>query len=390
MVDNNEKSPELRDKKIKISDKDKAGKSNKKTGYPKKKSKNRVWSFLIKKVSRRSAFYIIGLAFILALAVIGSNLYFSIFGNQFDNYFSFPEYEGPVLDTPSPLTGVLTTKSNASKKVVGVMVENHPAARPQSGLSKASLVYEALVEGGITRFLAFFDSVDAKKIGPVRSARSYYLPWVKELNSFYAHVGGSDEALELIDSYGILDLDQFFNSSFFWRDSSRYSPHNVYTTSKDLRQAGEERGYPSDNDLESWTFLDEQVSGGSTKSVVVNFSGSDYRVSYEYLAKQNRYKRSMAGLAHRDLEGFQIKPTNLVAQVVNQGLSSDGIHMNVEIIGSGEAYVFTGGKVIKGSWRKDDLNSRTKYFDSSGDEVEFNRGSTWVHLVSSQANLSYK
>ncbi len=379
------RSPELSDQRVKLSDK-----SGSNVGVEKSKKKNRFWLFLGKNISRRTGFIIIGAAFLLALIIIAANLYFSVFGSQLNSYYAYPDYQGPVLDTPAPLTGVLTTKNKAEQKVVSTMIENHPSARPQSGLSEAGLVYEALVEGGITRFLAFFGETDSKQVGPVRSARSYYLPWAKEVDAFYAHVGGSPEALELIGQYDIKSLNQFYNSQYYWRDPGRYSPHNVYTKTKDLRKGGINKGWSDSNDFDSWSYYDEdEVSDQPISDITINFSGGQYQASYRYFKKQNNYRRTMAGVLHKDLDGAQIKPTNVVVQVANQGLSSDGIRLDVETIGSGEAYIFTGGNLIKGSWQKNSLESRTKFLMPNGSEVKFNRGSTWIHVVSSSNNLEY-
>lgn len=379
-------SPELADRKIKIADQPKPVDNINRSAKP----KNRFWFFLLKEIPQRTTLIIIGVAFLLALIIISANLYFSVFGSQLNSYYSYPDYQGPVYDTPSPLTGVLTTEKLARQKVVSAMIENHPSARPQSGLSKAGLVYEALVEGGITRFLAFFSETDAKEIGPVRSARSYYLPWVKEIDAFYAHVGGSPNALALIDQYNLKSLNQFYNSQYYWRESSRYSPHNVYTTSKDLRQAGLAKGWQGVNDFDSWSYQDEtEIPEEPIAEIAINYSGGTYKAEYQYLRKENKYKRIMAGSPHKDLDGKQIKPTNLIVQISNQYLSSDGIRLNIETVGSGEAYIFFAGKLIKGQWRKDSIDDRTKFFRPNGSEVEFEPGSTWVHILSSANNLEY-
>ncbi|HSD12679.1 MAG TPA: DUF3048 domain-containing protein, partial [Patescibacteria group bacterium] len=110
-------------------------------------------------------------------------------------------------------------------------IDNLSVARPQAGLTKASLVFEAPVEGGITRFLAVFpDDVTADRIGPVRSARPYFLDWASEFDAVYAHVGGSPEALEKIVAYDMRDLNEFFAGKYFWRDENRDAPHNAYTS----------------------------------------------------------------------------------------------------------------------------------------------------------------
>jgi hypothetical protein len=382
------KSPELSDKVLKIKQEDKSRVSKKITT----KDSNRFLSFLFRRIPPKKSLIITVGVFVLALIVIALNIYFSNIRFAYQSHYAYPDYEGPILDTPSPLTGVMTTKAKANQKVVSAMIENHPASRPQSGLSEAGLVYEAQVEGGITRFLAFYLEKDAKPLGPVRSARSYYLAWVKELNSFYAHVGGSADAINLIGEYQINDLDQFYNSSYFWRDSSRYSPHNVYTTTKNLREAGRERGYSSNNDFESWKFKEEDEDlekSNLIKDIEIDFSGPQLKVEYVYQSKANAYKRYLAGSSHKDLEGDQIRPTNIIVQIADQYLSSDGIHQVIETTGSGTAYIFSGGGVEKVTWSKESIDDRTKYFDSSGKEFEFNRGPTWVHLIPTATKLDY-
>src|SRR5581483_1401572 len=123
-------------------------------------------------------------------------------------------------------------EQSMAKRPFAVVVENHPDARPQSGLSQADVVYEALAEGGITRFLAIFQSQDVKSIGPVRSARTYFNDWAQEWGAVYAHVGGNSDALALIKAGipGVSDADQFFNDPYFTRISSRRPPHNTYTS----------------------------------------------------------------------------------------------------------------------------------------------------------------
>src|SRR5690606_23920743 len=129
-----------------------------------------------------------------------------------------------------------------SPRTVGIMIENHYDARPLSGLADASVVYEAPVEGNYTRFLAVFpEDAEVQKIGPVRSARTYYLDWVSEYpDMLYMHVGGSPDALEKIKTHGIFDFNEFYRGWYYWRDSGRYAPHNVYTSSALFQKAMDE------------------------------------------------------------------------------------------------------------------------------------------------------
>ena len=152
------------------------------------------------------------------------------------------------------------------------MIENMVTSRPQSGLDRANLVYEALAEGGITRFLAVFASgEEIEKIGPVRSARTYYLDWAKELSAAYIHVGGSPEALRLIPQYDILDLNQFYNSPNFWRAKERAAPHNLYTSSELLARAVVSKKWGPTGSFESWELKNKEKPSEKTKKVTVYF-----------------------------------------------------------------------------------------------------------------------
>ncbi len=131
-----------------------------------------------------------------------------------------------VNDTPCPLDGVMTTKERAERRPLGIMIENHPDARPQSGLDKASFVFETPSEGGITRFLALYVENDASEVGPVRSARTYYVEWADEVRAIYAHAGGSAIALENLGTNQYL-CNINHDQEHFWRDNSRYTPHNL-------------------------------------------------------------------------------------------------------------------------------------------------------------------
>jgi hypothetical protein len=144
---------------------------------------------------------------------------------------------------PSTLTGLPVAPSVNQRPVTAVMVENSTFARPQSGLDQAGVVFEAIAEGGITRFVALYQDTAPSYIGPVRSVRPYYLSWLDGFNAIVAHVGGSGEALQDINSWGIRDMNQFYNGSYFTRISSRVAPHNVYTSIARLNALEAADGY---------------------------------------------------------------------------------------------------------------------------------------------------
>lgn len=307
-----------------------------------------------------------------------------------------PKKQEAPVDTrvPSKLMGVKVDPSELNKKILAVVIENHPDARPQSGLDKASIVYETLAEGGITRFLAIFQENEVAEIGPVRSARIYFLDWVLEYNAIFAHVGGNIAALDQIGPLKIQDVNQFWNANYFWRDSARYAPHNVYTTTDKLRAAGDKAGYPKTSEFAGHTFkadkkLEERPQGAS---VTVDFSGGAYNPTYTYDRNNNVWLRSQVGVPFKDKSGQQIAPKNVVVEFAgfSFGHSRDGAQLTtIKNIGSGRALFYIDGEQIEGTWQKTDRNSKTVFKDTQGNEVPLNTGQTWIEVVPDGRGVNY-
>ena len=260
------------------------------------------------------------------------------------------------------------------------MIENSPAARPQSGLKKAGVVYEAVAEGGITRFLALYQGEKPALIGPVRSLRLYYLSWAAPYQASIAHVGGSPNALSQVRNGNYRDIDQFFNDGSYWRSRDRYAPHNVYTSGEKLDQLNSAKGY-NNSEFTSFARTDgKTVESPNATSVNINLSGSLYNTSYTYDKASNSYLRSMAGAPHTDREDGQIAPNTVVAMEVGveaRAQNYDG-YEDVKTTGSGKAYIFQNGTVATATWSKVDINSPLKLTDESGKDVALNRGQTWI------------
>jgi len=263
--------------------------------------------------------------------------------------------------------------------LIAVMVDNLGPARPQTGLGEAGVVYEMETEAKITRFMALFAGDPPSVVGPVRSARSYYLQICKEWDAIFAHVGGSKDAIANIKRWGIRDLDQFANKGEFWRDKSRKAPHNVYlnideaTAGKDLMMEPH------------WRFGDLPDGDPDYQKISFNY-GNNNNVTYEFAADKKRYLRYINGSPHTDREsGEQIAVTNIVLQYADHHYRGDGsARIDIQLIGSGRAEYFLAGQYQEGSWRKDSIDSPTKFFDSYGQEIIFPRGNTWVQVLRPQ------
>lgn len=291
----------------------------------------------------------------------------------------------------SNLTGVQVKPEVNQLPVVGVMIENSPDARPQSGLVNAGTVFEAVAEGGITRFLALFQAPDATYIGPIRSARPYYLDWALGFQASLAHVGGSPDALADIKSQGVRDLDQFANAGSFQRVSNRYAPHNVYTTLDKLTSLAQAKGFGTSTYVSWPRKAPAPVNPAKVTAIDLSISSYLYNTHYDYHAESNTYRRSEGGKAHVDeRSGLQISPNVLVVMVMPQGLMADRLHTTYGNVGSGKAYVFQDGAVQEGTWNKADRKSQVTFKDASGNPLKLNTGQTWVTVVNQPGAVVYK
>lgn len=287
----------------------------------------------------------------------------------------------------APLSGLMVEKDKTTRKPMAVVIENHPDSRPQSGLNKASIVYETFAEGGITRFLAIFQEQDVSEIGPVRSARTYFVEWALSYAALFAHVGGNIDALDMIAEYKALDLNQFSLGNFFWRDQKRYAPHNVYTTTDKLREAAKSKNYPiEDSNISSYQFKDDlgQEERPVPFSFVVNFN-PNFAVTWTYDEKNNHFTRSILGQKQTDrVTGEQLAAKNVIVMFTDFSYGTTRLgeqKTNITTTGSGNAIFFVDGKKTTGTWRRSGQSSPTKFYDGSGTEIKLNAGTTWIEVA---------
>lgn len=310
-------------------------------------------------------------------------------------------------DRACPLNGGLYTKNREklwqARRPLAVMVENHVDARPPIGLSRADIVYEAVAEGGITRFLAMYMCQDSGDIAPVRSARTYFLDWVLEYDASYAHVGGANtpgpaDALGQIRDYGIKDMDQFgLGFPTFWRGTDKLAPHNVHSTTKKLWEAAEERGFGQEDEkgvkwsenFQEWKFKDDASleARADQKPIVVPFwsQSPDYSVTWQYDKAANVYRRFHGDSAQIDPNTNEhLSAKVVIVQFQTERDANDGYpdgHLLYGTTGSGQALIFQDGQATEGKWAKVDRTSRTKFTDAKGKEVELTRGQIWIETI---------
>ncbi|HZD59594.1 MAG TPA: DUF3048 domain-containing protein [Anaerolineae bacterium] len=295
----------------------------------------------------------------------------------------------PVPPEPKfrcPLDGEATTEQNSLRRPLAIMIENHVDARPQSSLTKACIVYETVAEGGITRFMAIFLHNDADTVGPVRSAREYYVNLAQQYNALYAHCGGPATIYSYMRRLGVATLDEFANGDAYWRIRGRRAPHNLYTSTENLWKKAVKRKYDTEVFYQKPSFKDDEPLAvrPDTATVDINFSRPAFRVHYEYDRKTNSYKRFMARKPHIDsVSNQQIAPKNIVIQYVSIAhIANDPKgRMKADLIGTGQGIVFQDGVAIQATWQRPSLTDLTRFYDINGNEIEFNRGQTWIELV---------
>ncbi len=299
------------------------------------------------------------------------------------------------------LDGVLVPLDQANLYPTCAMIENLAEARPQAGLEKANLVYEALTEGGITRFLAVFTSSElAPKIGPIRSARDYYVDWVRELDCLYIRAGGSPQAAQAIAETNINDFNQFYNSQYFWRDEEREKKkfareHTLYTSSELLVRASRDKQYPAAGTYDVWTFADDPpLAERPTGDIILTipFSTFTYKVDYAYDRATNSYTRKQAEQPHVTEEGKVLTAKNVIVQYTETGLAEDKEkkgRLKMQTVGQGNAVIYHDGKEIKGTWKKPSREGRTRYYDVASKEIVFTAGSTWVEILPNDREVTY-
>lgn len=327
---------------------------------------------------------------------------------------------------PCPINGALYSKQEEAwwqkHRPLGIMIENHQDARPQSGINAADVTYEAVAEGGITRTLNIFYCQDAGIVGPVRSARTYFLDFVSEYGNYplYAHVGGANtpgpaDALGQIDDYGwsgYNDLNQFsIGFPTYWRDETRQghdvaTEHTMYSTTTKLWDVGAKRGLTTvDKDGKSWdtnfvayAFKDDisQSARPAAQAIHIDFwNDPAYAVDWTYDNTTNLYKRNNGGVAHIDRDTHQQLTTkNIVVLFMNEMHANDGYTDNEHLLygdkGSGKALFFMDGKEIKGTWRKASRTARTILLDNNGSEIKFIRGKIWFEIQPLDGNVVVK
>lgn len=349
----------------------------------------------IKKDNKKKTVAIIAL--IIASIVIAIILFAT-----FSKPIKYTAKEKPLTGKPkaakpkkikSPYTGIELEEKIYTRRPLAVIIENHPNARPQSGLSKADWVFETVAEGGITRMLAFFHSENAESIGPIRSAREYFVSIAKSIDAVLVHVGGSPGGYKAIDDLMVTSVDEIKEGKPFRRIKERRAPHNLYSSTEELRNYIQEKGYDSLPVKTGYDFISDKPNPDpEIDEIEINYSSPPFKTVFKYDKTTGMHQRFLAGKQDSDLRaGSNISVHNVVVIVADISYQNDEKgRMDIQTEGTGDVFFFKKGILTKGKWIRPDFSSLYNFADEEGSPIKFSKGKTWFSIVSSDQNIKYE
>ena len=283
-----------------------------------------------------------------------------------------------------------------NERPFAVMIDNHKDAWPQAGLQKAYMVYEIVVEGGETRLMALFKGADVDKIGPVRSARHYFIDYAMENDAIYVHFGQSPQAASDIKKYSINDINGISeDGSTFWRVKDKTAPHNAVTSMANLKKSAESKKFKTTSTEKSvLNYVTDEVNledGESAETITIPHSQLQ-TVKYEYDSENKVYKRYARGVAQKDWDTKDaITIKNLIITYCDNYTLTDTENkgrQGLKNIGTFEGYYITNGKAIKIKCIKEARDSKTIYQDLQGNVIKVNDGNTFVNICPTDAKVT--
>jgi hypothetical protein len=289
-----------------------------------------------------------------------------------------------------PLTGI-GSETAVDNRAVSVMVNNHPSARQQSGLHKADMVYELLAEGNVTRFLAIFQSERPEKVGPVRSARDYYIELAKGLKSLYIAHGYSPEAKKMLDSGYVDDLNGMqYDGTLFKRASFRKAPHNSYITFENIIKGAEKNNFSMKGQPNAYSFYSEKelasIQGHAADSIKVSyFSSSLFDVLFEYDEALGKYKRFSNGELTVDYDSKEkvLLDNLMILEMEHRFIDSYG-RREINLTSGGKGYLIQKGKMTEITWKNEE-GQIMPYLN--GAAAKLVPGKTWINVIPKNQGL---
>lgn len=300
---------------------------------------------------------------------------------------------------------------NGNDRPIAFMIDNNVNAQPQSSLNKTYLAYEIIVEGGETRIMALFKGIDVSKddvtVGPIRSARHYFIDYALENDAIYAHLGQSPQAEGYILNFNVSDINgQIYDTgkartadSLYWRDKSRKAPHNAYTSIASILKICDKKGYSKTSNKKSvLNYTSKEVKFDQADAITANVVnlpyGPSHVVRYTYDESTGRYTRHSKGRKQSDAEtGEDVTTKNIIVSFIKNETIDDGEgkgRQELNNFTTADGYYITNGKAIKITCKKDAVGVQTKYMDMNGNEIKVNDGNTWINIVPIDSDVTFE
>ena len=350
---------------------------------------------------------ILGLLVIVVLLAAGGYFYWSKNNTQIKGEVA--ELKADDVEEVAEEVVVVPEKNinifKGNDRPIAFMIDNNKNAQPQASLNSTYLVYEIIVEGGETRLMALFKGADCDEVGPIRSARHYFLDYVMENDAIYAHLGLSPQAQTQMPQFGINNINgQSYDTgkartkdSLYWRVKHKKAPHNAYTNTASILQIAESKGYKTTSDKESvLNYVSDEIMLDKEDAIVANNILIPYttthKVEYKYDAQTGRYVRySKNQKMFDETTNEEVTTKNIIITFAENYTLNDGENkgrQDVVTVGSLDGYYITNGKAIKIKCNKTSRDAQTSYVDLAGNEIEVNDGNTWINIVPIDAAIT--
>lgn len=342
------------------------------------------------------------LVFILIVIIIGLGV---LLGMKFAAANQTNETgTGSEEENEDPLTVIIDgkkqkvpeTKYAGNKRTLAVVIDNVGSAIPQASLNEAMIVYEATVEGGLTRFLAIYKDPKVETIGPTRSARPYFIDYALENDSIFVHFGGSPKALSEVQSLKINNINGIDDpGKVFWRTNKKTAPHNAMANVDEIWKYAVSRGYKittTERNVLNYATEEVKLDGGSV-ATTVNVPYSTSKVKFVYDGTTKLYQRYVGNTLQKDfITGGALTTKNIIITFAKNYTTSEENgygRQAIENIGSLDGYYISNGQAIKIKCKKTSRAGKTVYQDLNGNEIKVNDGNTWIQIVPIDLQVSF-
>ena len=313
-----------------------------------------------------------------------------------------PDTEEIMVETKDPVTleieKFFETYVDTDERPIAIMVDNDDKnARPHAGLDEAYLVYELLIEGGSTRFMALYRGADTEKIGPIRSSRHYYLDYVMENDAIYTHFGWSPKAMQDISAFGIDKINGVLGTDedIFWREKKfKGDWHSAYTSIENIKNKAQSKKMKFKTKRQNAIKYADSYIDLDTENTAVEVTlrySQKYTTGYIYNAEKETYEKTIDGQAHIMQSGNPFEVKNIIVQLIPDSALGDGSdRRNIDTTGSGKGYYITGGEYEEITWSKSSRTDNTVYKKADGTELLISPGKTVINIISPYAQIAVK